>query len=182
MSARRWRAVCPGAVAACGVLLLTACGTGAPTTSSRASGAVSPEHSAASGAAAAAPQSVLGAEYLAIALPANKRLDHDFDGLEDASGDDLRAATADLRDAAVTERKFDRELIRLQLPPAEKTIARLMVIANTARARLSDRAASSMTLAELRRYLPRLRAANAPVEEAVRVIRGQLDLPPPSTS
>ncbi len=37
-----------------------------------------------------------------------------------------------------------------------------------------------MTLSELRGYP--LNAANAPVEDAVRVIRSQLGLPPPDTS
>lgn len=125
---------------------------------------------------------MLAARYLAIARPANERLDRDFDGLEDASHDDLAAAAADLRDAAATERRFDRQLLRLELPPAEETIARLMVSANESRARLTERAAASRTLTALARYLPRLTAANAPVEEAVIVIRGQLGLPPPDTS
>jgi hypothetical protein len=125
---------------------------------------------------------VLAARYLAIARPANERLDRDFDGLQDASHDDLAVAAADLRDAAATERRFDRQLLRLELPPAEEAIARLMVLANQSRARLTERAAASPTLTALSRYLPRLTAANAPVEEAVIVIRGQLGLPPPDTS
>jgi hypothetical protein len=56
------------------------------------------------------------------------------------------------------------------------------VIANESRARLSDRAAASASLAALHRYLPLLTAANAPVEDAVRVIRAELGLPPPQTS
>jgi hypothetical protein len=128
------------------------------------------------------PQAVLAAQYLAIARPANERLDDDFDGLKDASRDNLRAAAADLRDAAATERKFDRQLLGLSLLPAEETVARLMVTANESRARLSDRAAASTTLTALHRYLPRLSAANTAVEDAVRVIRGQLSLPPPETS
>jgi hypothetical protein len=128
------------------------------------------------------PQRALAARYLAIARPANERLDHEFDGLGDASQDDLQAAAGDLRDAAATERAFDRQLLRLALPADEETIARLMVTANQARARLSDRAAASPTLAVLHHYLPLLTAANAPVEDAVRVLRDQLRLPPPETS
>jgi hypothetical protein len=61
-------------------------------------------------------------------------------------------------------------------------IARLMVTANESRARLTDEAARSGSLAQLRGYARRLTAANAPVEEAVRVVRAQLGLPPPDTS
>ena len=65
--------------------------------------------------------------------------------------------------------------------PAE-TVARLLVTANEARARLTTAAAASTSLSQLHRYEPRLTAANQPVEEAVRVIRSQLGLPPPETS
>jgi hypothetical protein len=43
-------------------------------------------------------------------------------------------------------------------------------------------AAGASSLNELRGYQRRLDAANEPVEDAVRVIRGQLGLPPPDTS
>ncbi len=120
--------------------------------------------------------------YLAIARPANRHLDHDFDALKDDSRDNLQGATAALRDAAATERLFDRKLLRIALPPDVETVARVLVAANESRARLTDAAARSASLAALRRYQPRLTAANGPVEQAVRVIRSQLDLPPPSTS
>jgi hypothetical protein len=184
MTGRCWPAGA-GTAAVCATLFMAACGAGAPavsphTASAAARPAASPAASVAP--AATASRTALAALYLAIARPANRRLDRDFDGLEDASNDDLRVAAADLRDAATTERKFDRRLLELPLPPAEKTIARLMVSANESRARLSDRAAASATLAALHRYLLRLSAANVPVEDAVRVIRGLLGLPPPETS
>ncbi len=119
--------------------------------------------------------------YLAIARPANRRLETDFDGLDDHRGD-LAAARADLRDAAATERQFDRRLLALKLPAAAETVARLLVTANEARARLTTAAAASTSLSQLHRYDPRLTAANQPVEEVVRVIRSQLGLPPPETS
>jgi hypothetical protein len=118
--------------------------------------------------------------YLALARPANRRLDADFDGVDDHRND-LVAAKADLRDAAATERQFDRRLLALKLPAATETVARLLVTANEARARLTTAAASRTSLSQLHRYEPRLTAANAPVEEAVSVIRSQLGLPPPET-
>jgi hypothetical protein len=120
--------------------------------------------------------------YLAIARPANRRLEKDFDGIEDDDRDDLAAAKADLRDAAATERRFDRRLLALKLPPPAEAVARLLVAANQARVRLTVAAATSTSPSQLRRYEPRLAAANEPVEEAARVIRSQLDLPPPETS
>lgn len=136
------------------------------------------------GASPAAGQghSVQAARYLAIARPANHRLDVDFDGLADHDRTSLRLAAADLRDAAATERQFDRQLLRIVLPPAVAKQARQLVVVNEARARLSDQAASSVSLAELHQYQARLTKANAPVEAAVRTIRHQLGLPPPSSS
>ncbi len=162
--------------AALSTLLITACGadpTG-PTTS--------PATSSPPGALSAPARSALAERYLAIALPANRRLNADFDGFDDHNHDDLGAATADLRAAAATERQFDQRLLRIDLPADSAVIARLMVTANESRARLADEAARSASLAQLRGYAHRLTAANAPVEEAVRALRAQLGLPPPDTS
>jgi hypothetical protein len=123
----------------------------------------------------------LGRQYLAIAQAGNHHLETDFDGLR-ASHIDLATAAAYLRDAAATERLFDRRLLTLALPPAMETIARLLVTANEARAQLTVQAAEAPSLPQLRGYEPRLTAANGPVEEAVRVIRSMLGLPPPETS
>ena len=130
----------------------------------------------------AAALRALAARYLAIAQPANRQLDHDFDGLKDNEGDDLAAAEADLRAAAATERRFDRQLVAITFPPQTEPIVRLLFNVNQARARLSTTAAAAMSLRQLRGYQARLDAANQPVEEAVRVIRSQLGLPPPDTS
>jgi hypothetical protein len=129
-----------------------------------------------------ASQSTAG-RYMAIAQPANRELDHEFDGFDDHMKDgDLAAAQADLRVAAVTERRFDRQLIALSFPPRTEPFVRVLYRVNQARAALTSTAAGVTSLRELRDYQRRLDAANEPVEDAVRVIRGQLGLPPPDTS
>jgi hypothetical protein len=176
---RAWRRAGAGLVLAGAVLLAAGCtGTGAP-----AATAPSPASPAAPAAQAVSPAQRKAAahSYLVIARPANRRLETDFDGLDDHRGD-LPAARAHLRDAAATERQFDRRLLALRLPAATETVARLLVTANEARARLTTAAAASTSLSQLHRYEPRLTAANQPVEEAVRVMRSQLGLPPPETS
>ena len=92
------------------------------------------------------------------------------------------AMAADLRAAVVTERRFDRQLIVLSFPPRTEPFVRLLYRVNQARAALTSTAAGVTSLRELRGYAKRLDAANEPVEAAVRVIRGQLGLPPPDTS
>ena len=124
----------------------------------------------------------LAARYLAIAQPANHQLDHEFDGLKDNEKDNLAAARADLRAAAATERRFDRQLMAITFPPPTEPIVRLLYRVNQARAALTSTAAGATSLRQLRGCQRRLDAANGPVEDAVRVIRDQLGLPPPTTS
>jgi hypothetical protein len=162
----------------CAALLAAGCsGAGRPAAAPPAQAS----QTAPAGQAISPAQRKAARSYLAIALPANRRLETDFDGLKDHRGD-LAAATADLRDAAATERQFDRQLLALKLPAATETVAHQLVTTNEARARLTTAAAASTSLAQLHGYEPRLTAANKPVEEAVRVIRNQLGLPPPETS
>lgn len=157
------------------VVMVTACGSSSDNSS--ATNAAPP-----SSAVSATAMKSLAARYLVIATPANKRLDHDFDRLDDLDHSDLTAAQADLRDIAATERRFDRELLAIPFPAAIRPVVQALVNANQARAALTTTAAGSVTLARLRAWEPRLDAANGPVEDGVRVIRGQLGLPPPDTS
>jgi hypothetical protein len=134
-------------------------------------------------AAGCARGPALAATYLAIAQPANRELDHEFDGFGDHVKDgELAAAQADLHAVAATERSFDRQLIAVSFPPRTEPVVRLLYRVNQARAALTSAAAGAVSVRELRGYQRRLDAANEPVEDAVRVIRDQLDLPPPDTS
>lgn len=128
-----------------------------------------------------APAGSLGAKYLAIALPANKKLDHAFDALEDAEHDDLKSSAKDLQAAAAVERAFDQSLLAITWPAAIESTARSMVAANEARAQLSDQAAASTTLTQLAGYQQDLTVADSVVERWVTTIRQQLSLPPPDT-
>jgi hypothetical protein len=134
--------------------------------------------------AAAAQLRVLAARYSAIALVGNRGLES-LDALDALAGrdhDHLVAARADLRDAAATERRFDRSLLAIAFPPAIEATARALVTANESRATLTSEAATSVSLEQLRRFERQLSAANARVEQWVRTIRKQLGLPHPATS
>jgi len=120
--------------------------------------------------------------YLQIAEPANGRLEIDFDRLAGPDHAQLAAAQRDLRDAASTERLFDRDLLTLSLPPAVEVTARDLVRVNESRARLTVAFSADHSRQQLTHDEKILTAANAPVEDAVRSVRRQLGLPPPSTS
>ena len=146
-------------------------------------GCVAARPPARAAAVAAGPsRPVAAARYLAIAEDGNRRLEVDFDRLAGRDRTRLAAAHADLRDAAATERRFDRRLLAIVFPAATERIARLLFQVNQSRASLTISAAASVSLRQLGSLERRLRAANVPVEEAVRVIRSQLGLPPPETS
>ena len=173
-----------GPILASTVLLAAGCASSpAPHSSTSRSPAASRTPEASSTAATAAELKAMAGTYMAIAQPANRELDHEFDGFDDHMKDgDLAAARADLRAAAVTERRFDRQLIALSFPPRTEPFVRLLYRVNQARAMLTSTAAGVSSLNELRGYQRRLDAANEPVEDAVQVIRAQLGLPPPDTS
>jgi Flp pilus assembly protein TadB len=159
------------AVLACTAALTAACATTTPSATTTPRATSTPR-------TAATP----AAKYLAVADPANRPLDHDHDGAEDHSHDDLAAATADLRAAAATKRRFDRQLIAITFPALTERFVRLLYAVNSSRAALTATAAGATSLAQLQEFDRRLDQANEPVEEAVQVIRGQLRLPPPDTS
>ena len=181
--------VTAGSVLLGSALLAAGCASSGPPARSPASqspasqGTASQSPAARGTAATTAELTAMAARYMAIARPANRELDHEFDGFDDHIKDgDLAAARADLRAAVVTERRFDRQLIALSCPPRTEPFVRLLYRVNQARAELTSAAAGVTSLRELSGYQRRLDAANEPVEDAVRVIRAQLGLPPPDTS
>jgi hypothetical protein len=131
---------------------------------------------------AVASRHVLAAEYLVIARAGNRRLEADFDPLEGRDRNHLAAAKADLRNAASTERLFDRRLLRIKFPPNIERVAHELYWINQIRAKLTVAAAASTSLRRLHVYESQLDAANVPVERAVSTLRRQLGLPPADTS
>jgi hypothetical protein len=125
---------------------------------------------------------ILAAQYLAIAKPANHRLEISVDGYRAAEHHDLAAAEADLRAQAATEQQFDRQLGRFRFPPRIAAIARALIQANQIRIDLTSEQARAASVRRLQSFDRSHRAANAAVEVQVRAIRKALGLPPPKTS
>ncbi|HEX9354020.1 MAG TPA: hypothetical protein VF933_09425 [Streptosporangiaceae bacterium] len=124
----------------------------------------------------------LASAYLAIAEPANRRLDTEVDGFTDHEHHDLPAAEAALRGEAATERRFDRLLREIPLPPPLAATALALIRANERRAALTGAQARSSSVARLVSFDGRHRAADAAVEAQVRILRRDLGLPPPADS
>ncbi len=124
----------------------------------------------------------LARAYLAIAEPANHRLDVEVDAYDDAAHHNLAAAAAALRAQAATERQFDRELARIGFPPRPAATARALIRVNEIRARLAEHEAKAASIPALLTFTGAHKMADAQVEAQVRMIRSQLGLPPPDAS
>ena len=159
----------------CAALLATACGSQAPSPHRSVAHQLPSPH-------AGAAREQLADRYLAIAQAGNRRLERDLGRLEDRDRIRLLTAKAALADAAATERLFDQRLSRIEFGPPIEPVALLLYRLNQARASATAAAARSTTLRQLRMWLGRLDRDNAAVEEAVRIVRSQLGLPPPETS
>lgn len=160
------------------MILAGSCDTG------RAPGPSGPAPSPPTGGSAAPGNNVkaLASRYLAIAVPANHRLDSEVDGFTRHEHTDLAVAERDLRAEAATERWFDQRLAKIPFSPGSAGPARALIRANQNRAELTGRQARSATITALQSFTGRHRAADAAVEVQVRVIRRALGLPPPSNS
>jgi len=124
----------------------------------------------------------LAADYLAIARPANHRLDLEVSGYDHAKHTNLAVAERALRAEAATERWFDAKLMKIPFPAHIAAFVRALVRQNQWRATLTDMQAGAESIAALLSYTRTHKAADAAVEVQVRLIRRLLGLPPPSTS
>jgi len=179
-----------GAVAAVLAMTLAGCGSvgaASPSLSSAPSTAAAASPSAAPASPSATPltsaqRRKLARQYLAVAGPANKALDHEVDAFDDAQHDDLARAVAALHGQVRVERSFDRKLAAIAFPPPADVIAHLLVLANQQRIALILQEAKATSVAGLATFRKRHAAADEAVERQVRLLRKLLGLPPPETS
>ena len=124
----------------------------------------------------------LAGQYLAVANPANHRLDVEVDGYTDAQHDNLAEARADLRAEVATEEWFDTHLAAIKFPPHIAAISRALIRINEQRAGMTALQAQSASLTQMRSFDSQHAEADATVEREVKLIRQALNLPPPDTN
>jgi len=124
----------------------------------------------------------LAARYLAVAEPANHRLDVEVDAYADSARHSLAAAENALRAEAATEHEFDRQLAAISFPPAIEATAEALIRVNEIRAGLTLKQAAARSIPALLSFTGAHNAADAELEAQVRFIRSELGLPPPATS
>ncbi|MGN6681377.1 MAG: hypothetical protein ACTHKL_26725 [Streptosporangiaceae bacterium] len=168
------------ALACCVLLAITACASGHP--AGRAHDGKHAQHGNNRNLGTHQNLRALAKAYLAIAEPANHRLDAEVDKYEDERHHDLAAAESALRAQASTERQFDRNLAKIGFPPPIAATARALIGVNEIRATMAEREAMAGSIPELLSFDRQHKMADAQVEAQVRVIRAQLGLPAPGTS
>jgi hypothetical protein len=147
------------------------------------SGCASRPGGAAGGHARAGPGTkALAAQYLAIAVPANRQLDREVDAYDDHARGSLVTAESALHAEAATEDRFDNLLLEIRFPSRIAATAGALVRVNQHRIGLTELQARSSSLAGLHSFTAARTAADAAVEIQVRAIRRQLGLPPPENS
>ncbi len=123
-------------------------------------------------------QQMLIRQYLAILTPASQQVDADTAAFTASEGGDLAAAEAALTAEAASERAFDTGLAGIEFPPAIAPIARTLVRAGQALARLTAEQARSSSLTRLRSFSHRVQLADAAVQAELRLMLEALRSPP----
>jgi hypothetical protein len=117
-----------GAVALLVMLFLAAsCASGPP---AGAAGHAARQGAPPGTSGAGSSMKMLASAYLAIAGPANHRLETEVNGFSHHERSDLALAEADLRAEAATEQAFDRLLAKIPFPPRIAVTAHALVLAN----------------------------------------------------
>jgi hypothetical protein len=119
--------------------------------------------------------------YLAVANPANQRLNNEITTFTTAEHSNLAAARTALKAEVATASQFDRQLAAIKFPAAVEPIAQDVIRANQALGRVTARQARAKTLAALQALDARRTAAATAVEAQVKRLRLALHLPAPAS-
>ena len=107
---------------------------------------------------------MLTSEYLAITTPTIQQLDTDVTAYTANEGRDLAAAKAALTAEVASENALDASLERFPFPPAVAPMAKALIQANKARAKLTAEQARSSSLTLMRSFNARAEAAGVTVQ------------------
>jgi hypothetical protein len=121
---------------------------------------------------------MLASQYMAIMTPANQQLNADIAAYTANERHHLAAAEAALTAEVTSENAFDTSLAGIKFPPAIAPMAKALVQAGQARAKLIAEQARSSSLKQLRSFNHRVQAANAAVQTQTKLILEALDPPP----
>jgi hypothetical protein len=123
---------------------------------------------------------VLTSQYMSIMAPSIQQLNTDVAAYTANERHHLAAAEAALTAEVTSENAFGTSLARFPFPPAIAPMAKALIQANRARAKLTAEQARSSSLARLRSLNGRVRSASIAVQTEMKLIRKALDSPAPA--
>jgi hypothetical protein len=118
---------------------------------------------------------MLASHYLAIMTPARQQLNADQAAYTANDRDNLAAAETALTAEVTSEHAFGTSLAGITFPPAIAPMAKALVRADQACAKLTAEQARSPSLTRLRTFNHRVRVASAAVQTEMKLIRKTLD-------
>jgi len=121
---------------------------------------------------------MLTSQYLSVTAPVLQQLRTDGAAYTASEGHHLAAAEAALTAEVTVENAFGKSLARFPFPPATAAEAKALIQANSTRSKLTAEQARSSSLAQLRSFNERLRAASAAVRTDIKLVSKALSVPP----
>jgi hypothetical protein len=117
---------------------------------------------------------MLNSQYMAIVTPAVLQLNIDEAAYAANEKRDLATAEVALTAEIRSERALDARLASFPFPPSVSSVAKALIRANQARARLTAEQARSSSLAQLRSFNPQINVASATVQTKMKLLRKAL--------
>jgi hypothetical protein len=124
---------------------------------------------------------MLTSQYMAIMTPASQQLATDMAAYTANEGRNLTAAETALTAEVMSEHAFGTNLAAIKFPVTMAPVARALIQANQARAKLTAEQAQSSSLTQLRSFNRQIQAADAAVQAEMKLLSKALDSPPPAT-
>jgi hypothetical protein len=121
---------------------------------------------------------MLNSRYKSIANPVIQQVNADVAAYTANERHHLAAAEAALTAEVTSENAFDTSLVRFPFPPAVAPVAKALIRANQARAKLIAEQARSSSLTRLRSFNVRVKVASTAVHTEMKLIRTALETRP----
>jgi hypothetical protein len=123
---------------------------------------------------------MLTSQYTAIMTPASQLLATDIAAYTANEGRNLAAAEMALTAEVMSEHAFGTNLAAIKFPVTMAPIAKTLIQANQARAKLTAEQAQSSSLTQLRSFNHQIQAANAAVQAEMKLLNKALATKPPA--
>ena len=124
---------------------------------------------------------MLTSQYTAIVTPASQQLATDMAAFTANERRNLAAAETALTAEVMSEHAFGTNLAAIKFPVTMAPIAKALIQANQARAKLTAEQAQALSLTQLRSFNHQIQTANAAVQADMKLLSRALATKPPAS-